>query len=252
MVILACFCFKGREAGAQNLYEQGGIVRGDTSKRTLCLVFTGHEFAEGGEFIRKELKRQEVKASFFFTGDFYRNQDFEKLIRSLKSDGHYLGAHSDRHLLYASWEDRDKLLVTKDEFITDLKANYREMERFGIKAEEAIFYLPPYEWYNGCVAQWTKALGFQLINYSKGTLSHADYTTEDLPAFRSSDSIFESILAQEDTGKAGLKGFILLMHIGAGPGREDKFFDQLPALLSQVKERGYSWVSLDELLGKIP
>lgn len=55
MVILACFCFKGREAGAQNLYEQGGIVRGDTSKRTLSLVFTGHEFAEGGEFIRKEL-----------------------------------------------------------------------------------------------------------------------------------------------------------------------------------------------------
>lgn len=252
MLLFSFLFLKGGKAAAQNLYEYGGIVRGDTTQTALSLVFTGHEYAEGGEFIRQALKYQGIKASFFFTGDFYRNSDFDQLIRNLKREGHYLGAHSDRHLLYASWEDRDSLLVTKETFINDLKANYEAMEPFGIRVEEAPYYLPAYEWYNDSIAQWTEALGLQLINYSKGTLSHADYTTEDLPAFRSSESIFESILAKQQSGNNGLNGFILLMHIGAGPDREDKFFVRLPSLLSHLQEWGYSVVGLEELLKEYP
>ena len=37
------------------------------------MVFTGHEFAEGGNFIANTLQQQKIKASFFFTGDFYNN-----------------------------------------------------------------------------------------------------------------------------------------------------------------------------------
>jgi hypothetical protein len=38
------------------------------------------------------------------------------------------------------------------------------------------------------------------------------------------------------------------MHIGAGPGRRDKFFHKLPALLNWLKLKGYKPVRIDELL----
>ena len=64
-------------------YDRGAIVRGDTTKKELAIVFTGHEFAEGGNRILQTLKQQNIKASFFFTGDFYRNKKFQSLIKHL-------------------------------------------------------------------------------------------------------------------------------------------------------------------------
>ena len=46
-------------------YEYGGIVRGDAREKALSLVFTGHEFAEGGDEILETLSQFDVKASFF-------------------------------------------------------------------------------------------------------------------------------------------------------------------------------------------
>jgi endoglucanase len=37
------------------------------------------------------------------------------------AEGHYVGPHSDGHLLYIPWENRDTLLVTKEQFNDDLK-----------------------------------------------------------------------------------------------------------------------------------
>ena len=104
--------------------QYGVIVRGDTSQKNIAIVFTGHEFADGAEVIIKTLKSKKVPGSFFFTGDFYLNPNFSSLIRQLKKDGHYLGAHSHHHLLYADWEKRDSTLVSENEFIKDIQDNY--------------------------------------------------------------------------------------------------------------------------------
>ena len=45
------------------------IARGPVADRRLALVFTGHEYAEGGETIVDELARHKAKASFFLTGE---------------------------------------------------------------------------------------------------------------------------------------------------------------------------------------
>jgi len=140
------------------------------------------------------------------------------------------------------------LLVTKDSFIRDLKANYAEMKKFGIAQSSAKYFLPPYEWYNDSIALWTKELGIQLINYTPGTLSHADYTTTDLTNYRSSDEIKRSIINYEQSHSAGFSGFILLMHIGAGPKRADKFYLKLPELIAWLKERSYQLVRIDDIL----
>jgi len=216
----------------------------------MALVFTGDEFADGGLAISNTLKQSGVKASFFFTGRFYRNKAFKSILRRLKNDGHYLGAHSNDHLLYNDWTQRDSLLVTKKEFITDLQKNYDVMQQWGIAKKDALFYLPPYEWYNDTIAAWTKEAGLQLINMTPGTISHADYTTPDAKNYRSSDVIFKSITDYEQ--RRGLNGFILLVHIGTDSKRTDKFYNQLPQLLLYLKQKGYEAVRVDELLSTKP
>ncbi|MCI4646705.1 polysaccharide deacetylase family protein [Phaeodactylibacter sp.] len=221
------------------------LTRGDTTKPQMALIFTGHEYADGGDHIRQVLREQEVPGSFFCTGVFYER--FTSLVQQLKTEGHYLGAHSDQHLLYAPWSKRDSLLVTRDSFLHDLNANYAKMEKLGIARPEAPWFLPPYEWYNDSIVQWTADAGLQLINITYGTLSHADYTTPEMPNYRSSAQIFQSILDYEEVQSNGLNGFLLLLHIGTDPARTDKFYLHLEALIGELRELGYRFVTLQEL-----
>jgi endoglucanase len=239
-----------QNASSGNLtHNAGGVTRTDRSKKLIHLVFTGHEFADGGQTIRQILKKNSARASFFFTGDFYRNKRFSQLISGLKRDGHYLGAHSDKHLLYCSWEKRDSLLVTRETFQKDLLANYREMARFGIQRAKARFFMPPFEWYNNSISAWTKELGLVLVNFTPGTYSNADWTHPELGSqYLSSDSIFARILRYEATKPDGLNGFLLLTHIGTDPRRKDKFYLRLDELMTILKKKGYRFVLLSEAI----
>lgn len=229
-------------------FDHGAIIRGDVDERRVALVFTGHEFSDGGELIREVLKKKNARASFFFTGNFYREPANAELLSRLVEDGHYLGPHSDKHLLYCSWEKREELLVSREEFTSDVLGNYKAMEAFGIAKERAPYFIPPYEWYNETVVAWTKELGLILFNFTPGTASNADYTTPEMPNYKSSGEIYKSIIDYEKSDPCGLNGFILLIHIGTHPGRRDKFYWRLDELLEYLQKKGYAFVKVDDLL----
>jgi len=231
-------------------YRDGAVVRGSTSTRQLALVFTGHEFAEGGGAILEALARHGAKASFFLTGDFLRHAEFAPLIRRTLAEGHYVGPHSDQHRLYCAWTPDRLTLLTRAEFEADLNANLRELERFGVTRTQARFFLPAYEHYNRDINDWTQMLGLTLVNLTPGTRAAADYTVEKDPHFVSSQAILDSILKRESADGAGLNGFVLLMHLGSGPDRADKMHLRLPELLSRLQERGYAFERVDRLLDR--
>lgn len=233
----------------KRIFSHGGIIRGDTLEKKLALVFTGDEFGDGGEYIAGVLKQQKIKGSFFLTGNFYRNPLFKQTIEQLKKDGNYLGSHSDKHLLYCDWENRDCLLLTQSAFESDLENGYKELKKWGIEKEQARYFIPPYEWYNDSIAHWTRGMGLQLVNFTSGTNSNADYTYPEMGnKYKSSDVILKSILAYEGKSANGLNGFILLIHVGTDPRRTDKLYKQLPGLVKELKSRKYQFVRIDELL----
>jgi len=102
--------------------------------------------------------------------------------------------------------------------------------------------LPPFEWNDNIITQWADQMSIAMINYSPGTISHADYTTPKMENYRSSEDIVSSILTLEET--EGLNGFLLLSHIGTHPDRKDKFYDKLDSLITLLKERGYEFDAL--------
>ncbi len=233
---------------AQCEVRDGGIFRGPKSRKAIALVFTGHSYAEGGETILEELARHKAKASFFFTGDFLTNKGFTPVVRRIIRDGHFLGPHSDKHLLYCSWDAARKTLVTQEQFTADLHANMDKIERYGIDRAKVHYFLPAYEHYNPEIASWTSEANLTLVNFTPGTRSNADYTGEKDTNFVSSQAIFDSIVAREWQDPNGLNGFLLLLHIGSGPGRADKFHARLGELLDYLAGKGYQLVRVDEML----
>lgn len=239
-----------REGMAQgcdrNVYDRGGIVRTDIGEKVISLTFTAHTDAEGADKIISLLDKYGIKANFFFTGDFYENHG--DIVSRLQRRGDYLGSHSYGHLQYVDWQKPDTTLISHKAFDEDIRRAYAVMGRYGITAAEASYFMPPYEEYNQYVSAWAKQLGLRLVNYTPGTGSGMDYTTPDLPYYRSSEDIYQRIMEEER--KNGLNGHILLLHLGTDKARTDKFYDRcLEKLLKNLLKKGYRFGLISETAG---
>ena len=96
------------------------------------------------------------------------------------------------------------------------------MRKAGIEYKDAPFYIPPYEYYNKEISAWAKSMGIQVVNFTPGTGTNADYTTPDMKNYRSSKAIYDRVMEVEK--KEGLNGHLMLIHFGTHDDRTDKFY----------------------------
>lgn len=95
-----------------------------------------------------------------------------------------------------------------------------------------------------------QAQNLTLINFTS-TRSNADYTYPELgKSYKSSDEIYQSFTNYDEWNPQGLNGFILLINIGTHPRRLDKFYNQLPKLIRYLKQNGYEFEKIDNLLSQ--
>ncbi len=229
-------------------FTEDAPVRGDTAGKNIALIFTGGDFGEGTGHILDTLNARRIKGSFFVTGDYLRQADLRPHLHRMLADGHYLGPHSDRHPLYAPWDDRHKTLVSEAGFIADLQQNIDDLRALGALRDEAqpIYFIPPYEWYNKDQVRWSRSMGALLFNFTPGSGSNRDWAPEDHKSFAPSKHILYDILAYERKDAHGLSGFLLLLHLGSQ--RQDKMHALLGPLLDELSARGYAFVRVDEIL----
>lgn len=227
-------------------YSHGAVVRGDSTSPRIALVFTGGEHVDGAQEILSTLADRRIKASFFLTGDFLDQPEMIDWTRRAVVRGHYVGPHSHKHLLYASWEDREQSLVSKEDFLVDLRQNLDELRKLGAAKDDPVWFIPPYEWYNSQHASWAKEAGCRMFNFTHGTGSHRDFAPEGHRAFRPSQELLRDILAHEKRSSTGLNGHLLLLHLGSK--RQDRMPPLLPRLIDSLHERGYEFMRVDELL----
>ena len=221
--------------------SQGAIIRNGNDKKIIYLVFSADEYGEGAEHILNVLSENHIKGSFFLTGNFTRNEKFSPLLKRMIRDQHFLGPHSDKHLLYASWEKRDSLLVSRDQFQSDLISNYRELRNRKANLSGTRYFLPPYEWYNSAIVSWSADMGVDLINFTPGTGTNADYTTPDMKNYRSSEELLAGLKNFESSKPDGLNGAFILIHLGTHPDRTDKFYYKLDEIIKYFSSRGYTF-----------
>ncbi len=224
----------------------GAIVRLNSNEKIIYLAFTGDKRFEGGSFVLNTLQKYNIKGSFFFTGNFLRNPEFETITKQIITEGHYVGTHSDQHLLYCDWQNRDSLLVDFDGFESDVKNNFAELKKFGIQPSEAGFFMPPYEWYNRQIVDWGRQLGLNVINFTSGSGTNADYTTPGMKNYKSSEELLNNLLNFEKSNEKGLNGAVLLIHPGTEEARSDKFYLKLEMMIEYFTKKGYRFKSLKD------
>ena len=238
---------EGRGASGNLMWDQGAIVRGDTTKKNITLVFTADDRADGAERIISTLHKQGIKGAFFFTGRFF--EMYPHVVKRLIADGHYVGSHSYGHLVYCSWDKRDSLLITREQFRDDIIKSYEVMGRFGITPQQEPYFIPPYEWHNATIAAWAREMGLQLVNYTPGTLSCMDYTYPGITGgnpYRDNQWLWDRIMRCER--EHTLNGHLLMIHFGTDERRVEKFYDRLPDLIKTLKKKGYTFVPLVEMM----
>ena len=236
---------------AQNNFswQYGGIVRGDSTIKQLSLVFTADEFGEGLPLILKTLHKQNIKAAFFFTGRFFRNKKFKAAITQLQARGHYIGPHSNEHLLYCDWAKRDSLLVTKDSFEKDMEANLAAMRASGLAVMNPHYFIPPYEWWNDSVSHWSNKKNLHVVNFTPGVRTNADYTWPELGAvYKSNEWIINWLKETLVQHPNKLNGAVMLIHAGTDPRRKEKLYFRLEEIIALLKEAGYQFHRIDSLL----
>ena len=228
---------------ADILDHHGCAVRIDEQSRVIWPVFSADSAFEGAPAALDALNARGIKASFFFTGNFLRDPANGPVIRRIISEGHYVGPHSDGHLLYADW-DRDRTpLVASDSLIADMRHNLEALDSFGVDTAAVKILLPPFEWIEGSqTATLQKAFGLKVINPTPGLEIYRDYTTPDMPYYWSSRRILDQLYRFER--EHTMNGVVLIVHLGTHPMRTDKFYRHLPAVLDSLSALGYSFQRL--------
>jgi peptidoglycan/xylan/chitin deacetylase (PgdA/CDA1 family) len=129
--------------------------------------------------------------------------------------------------------------------LDDIIANARELEKFGVTKEMSGWFLPPYEYYNDETVRLTESLGYKVLNYTPGTATPADYTTPSMPNYKTSQQLIDKLYAFEKAN--GLGGAIILVHPGVNEERIDRLYDRLGEIIQDLKDKGYSFKSLNEI-----
>jgi peptidoglycan/xylan/chitin deacetylase (PgdA/CDA1 family) len=199
-----------------------------TTRRVVALTFDAGANADAVPSILATLRRERVPATFFLTGNFVR--DFPAAARSIAAAGFRIGDHTITHPHLTQLSDaavQGEIAGGAQQIISVTGQNPAPLFRFPygdadirtIAIANRAGYVP---------VRWTvDTLGWE------GTAGHI-----------SASVVVSRVLA------AARPGEIVLMHVGSNPDDHTTFdADALPQVISGLRARGYSFVTLDALTG---
>ena len=209
-------------AGVYQLRQYDAAYIGDTTKKVLYLTFDAGYENGCTEKILDTLKKHQVPAAFFLVGNYIeKNAD---LVRRMADEGHIVANHTMHH--YDMSKLTDRASFTKE--LQDLETLYRETTG----REMAKFYRPPQGIYSEENLKMAKALGYKTVFWS---LAYVDWNNDAQPT---KEQAFSKLLPRTHDGA------VVLLHSTSRTNAEI-----LEELIVKWKEMGYSFGTVEELLG---
>ncbi len=189
-----------------------------TDRKQIALTFDGAWGNEDTATLLEILDRQDIKATFFFTGGWV--SAFPEDIKTIAEKGHEIGNHSENHkqMSTLSLEQCKEELIKVHEKVKELTGN------------EMTLFRPPYGDYNDTVIKAANELGYHVIQWDVDSLDWKDY---------GADSIFRTVTSHKHLGN----GSIILMHNGAKYTK-----DALEKIIIELKKQGYEFVTVSNLI----
>ncbi len=189
-----------------------------TQEPKIALTFDAAWGNQDTQKIMEILKKHHVKVTFFMTGGWV--DTYPEDVKMILAEGHDLGNHSQNHKNMSQLSDSEKE--------TELMSVHDKVK--ALTGYEMFLFRPPYGDYDNAVVSTAKKCGYYTIQWDVDSLDWKDYGVE---------SILKTVTQNEHLGN----GSIILCHNGAKYTAE-----ALDALITALKDSGYTFVPVSELI----
>ncbi len=201
-----------------------GTESGDTEEMVVALTFDDGPSIKHTPEILNILKEQNVKAAFFIVGEYVKY--FPGLTKRIFDNGHIIGNHSYYHPDFKN--------ISGKEIEEELTKTSNSVQK--ITGRYPLLFRPPYGHCNDTVNHVVKDLGFKMITWS--------VMTDDFNPNITTEEIINDILYKVHPGA------IIGLHDGGGD--RTKTVKALPEIIEGIRDMGYEFVALPELLNIEP
>jgi peptidoglycan/xylan/chitin deacetylase (PgdA/CDA1 family) len=199
-----------------------------TSRHVVALTFDAGANADAVTSILATLQRYGVSATFFLTGNFVR--DFAAAARSIAAAGERIGDHTISHPYLTQLTDaavREQIIGAAQQIIAVTGETPAPLFRF------------PYGDADARTIALVNQAGYVPVRWTVDTLGW-----EGTAGHISTAVVAARVLAALRPGE------IVLMHVGSNPDDHTTFdADALPQVITELRALGYSFVTLDVLIG---
>ena len=208
------------DLGSENLRiinEFDGMALGNSEKKYIYLTFDNGYEAGYTEKILDILKANNVKATFFITGQYLKTS--ENIVKRMIDEGHIVGNHTVNHKSMPSLDNE-----TIKEEVMELHQDIYEKFNYEMK-----YIRPPKGEYSESSIAYTNTLGYTTVMWS---FAYDDWE--------------ENNQGREDYAKTKIydnlhNGEIMLLHATSKDNSEI-----LDEVIKSIKNKGYEFKSLDE------
>ncbi|TZE81748.1 polysaccharide deacetylase family sporulation protein PdaB [Calorimonas adulescens] len=190
----------------------------DTPQKKVAITFDASWGAENTAKILDILDHYNAKATFFLVGIWV--DDHPDMVKEIARRKHEIGNHSTSHPHMNSLSESE---IEKELTITTEKIK-------ALTGKDVKIFRPPFGEYNNRVVLTAKRLGYYVIQWDVDSLDWKGL---------SADAMADRILPKVKEGS------IVLFH---NDGEHTP--EVLPTVLNELKERGYSFVTVSELIYK--
>lgn len=198
------------------------LLHGPTGSNKVALTFDDAPDTKYTPQVLDILKKYNVKATFFVVGQLVER--YPNVVKRMTREGHVVGNHSYNHSLLTRLSDEQfQSQINKTQNLLKSTIGYTPR-----------LIRPPYGEITESQLLWATSHHFIIVNWNVDSkdwkqLSQAQVTSNVLNHARS--------------------GSIILQHSGGGPGQNlSGTVDALPTIIESLQSKGYTLVTLPELL----
>ena len=194
-----------------------------THKRVVALTVDCGSANDGLAKILRTLRRSEVTATFFVTGQFAKR--YPRDVRRIASAGHTIGNHSTSHPDFRNVDhDRRRAEIRRANRLVSAQSGRTTRPWFRF----------PFGSYDSAAIDQANDLGYAVIGWTVDTLGWMGVSGGQSVAS-----------VRQRTVGAARPGEIVLMHAGATPGDGSTLdADAMPGIIKALKSKGYGFVPL--------
>lgn len=208
------------------LVRKGTLYHVKSQDKVVALTFDDGPSSVWTPEILDELKKAEIKATFFMIGEHVKQ--YPQIAKMVAAEGHEIGNHTYKHnvLVYYKMDELKEDIGRTESIIKE------------VTGQTTRYFRPPKAWITNQEKRKIKEMGYETILWS---LNSKDWVNFD-------DKYIVRYLV-----KHVRPGDIILFHDAGGVfgienGNRKETVKAIPRLIEKLKEMGYRFVTISELL----